>query len=136
LCRRLSSIVETSAPMVRPRFAAISRMAFQKASSRLTLVLWPANNTPLFTMRDFFFGRFMCRPNGAAAYVAHDDPPFHSYVAFGWSARRSARAQADHRGKVALLASSSRQHFEPGERRVKRASVLNSTEGTSPFSSC
>ena len=54
-CWRLVLMVETSAAVVTPRAVAISRRVPQNASSRLTLVLCPANNIPLFTMGDFFF---------------------------------------------------------------------------------
>ena len=42
LCWRLESIASASSEIVTCRWSAISLNAFQNASSRLTLVLWPA----------------------------------------------------------------------------------------------
>src|SRR6202020_1623040 len=52
-CWRLLSISPTSSDSVMFRNPEISFMPFQKASSRLTLVLWPATTIDRFTTGDF-----------------------------------------------------------------------------------
>ena len=52
-CWRLLSISPTSSDSVMFRRPEISFMPFQKASSRLTLVLWPATTIERLTTGDF-----------------------------------------------------------------------------------
>src|SRR5579862_5377720 len=52
-CWRLLSISPTSSESVMLRSPEISFMPFQNASSRLTLVLWPATTIDRFTTGDF-----------------------------------------------------------------------------------
>src|ERR1700753_4519122 len=52
-CWRLLSISPTSSDSVMSRRPEISFMPFQKASSRLTLVLWPATTIERLTTGDF-----------------------------------------------------------------------------------
>src|SRR5579872_1925925 len=73
-CWRVLSISPTSSDSVTFRKPEISFMPFQKASSRLTLVLWPATTIDRFTTGDFMMRpRCRCdadradRPRGARA---------------------------------------------------------------------
>src|SRR5882757_4402186 len=52
-CWRLVSISPTSSDSVMSRSTEISFIPFQNASSRLTLVLWPATTIDRFTTGDF-----------------------------------------------------------------------------------
>src|SRR5712691_1013257 len=61
LCCRSLSIAMTRRDKVWSRSAAISRSPFQNASSRLTLVLWPAMTIERLTIEDFT-GDFMACP--------------------------------------------------------------------------
>src|SRR6202048_5200440 len=60
-CLRSESIAATRSDMVMPRPLAISLSPFQNASSRLTLVLWPAMTMERLTTGDFIL-RLPCRP--------------------------------------------------------------------------
>src|SRR5260370_40099186 len=52
-CSRCESMVPTRSDKDRSRSLAISFSTFQNASSRLTLVLWPATTTERLTTEDF-----------------------------------------------------------------------------------
>src|SRR5438270_2748418 len=62
--RRSASMTATRSDTVMSRPMAISLTAVQNASSRQTLVRWPAITTERFSTRDFFapYLVFICRP--------------------------------------------------------------------------
>src|SRR5215475_14897914 len=65
-CRRSESIVDTRSDKVMSRPPAISFSPLQNASSRLTLVLWPAITIERLTTGDFIY----CLPYPSGAYRA------------------------------------------------------------------
>src|SRR5437016_8832505 len=77
-CCRSESIAATSSDKVMLRALAISLSPFQNASSRLTLVLWPAMTMERLTTGDFIL-RLPCRPGadrdpgGPSCRAQHQD---------------------------------------------------------------
>src|SRR5438067_1602936 len=71
-CCRALSILPTRSDKVMPRSRAMTLSSFQNASSRLTLVLWPAMAVERLTTDDFI----ACPPAEEPANrdAAHDDP--------------------------------------------------------------
>src|ERR1700679_3683367 len=75
-CWRLLSISPTSSDSVMFRRPEISFMPFQNASSRLTLVLWPATTIDRFTTGDFMMlPRRRCDADRALYGRAGHAPP-------------------------------------------------------------
>src|SRR5712691_3947685 len=88
--RRSESIVETRSDKVMSRPPAISFRPFQNASSRLTLVLWPAMTIERLTTGDFIGG--LPVRSGAGRDRCS--------LSLAWRLRARARALVD-RGQVA-----------------------------------
>src|SRR5688572_428205 len=88
-CWRSVSIVATRSDRVRLRSPAISFSPFQNASSRLTLVLWPAITMERLTTGDFIDGLLVRFGVGQESGGPSAGPPPHG-LALTWGRHRHA----------------------------------------------